>query len=141
LTQTLFGRFNMKLNSWTLWENIGLGAWMPLGELCPGGCHHRYTLIAHLEVVSLLIILCTSCLENRLSISRVVPKLLCCGRFIITWGNAHFVVSSNLIESVLVSEYFISGKVHWVLLLTEMSSLLGSKVFWPTSRMVPVRCL
>lgn len=114
---------------------------MPPGEMCPCGGHFWVWLVAHGEVVGLLVILGPSRSERCGSVRRVITKhALCCGLEISVIA-AQFVVSVDLVQSVLITEVFILSETCVVSLCVEFVCLFCCEVLAPTSRVVPMMML
>ena len=99
--------------------------------MAPGGCHHWTSLFSKVEVTLLLIIFHISSLEDWLPRQRVVHELTlsCC---LETVGIcAKLIVSSYLIQCVLVAYEFIFCKIDGVPSAGKTFELFRSKILAP----------
>jgi len=70
-------------------------------------------------MVHFLIILDISRLENWCSLFRIISKFAFCRGFEICWVCAQLVMSTYLIESILVAHMLILREINWVFFLGE----------------------
>lgn len=85
-----------------------------------------------------LVILDTSCLEQRPSVGGVVPEFTLGRRLEICEIAAQLVVRVNLIQRILIAEELILSEANIIPFRIEFIGLFRRKVLTPTSRVVPM---
>ena len=105
----------------------------------PSGCHLRNTLLAKFEVMSFLIILDFSCRKNRMPLCGVILELAGGCSFKISWIYPQLIVSSYLVQCILIAKELILAEICLILFVLETLDLFGAEILTPTSGVVPMR--
>ena len=114
---------------------------MLFGEMTPGRSHHWGALLSEIEVALLLVVLDISGLKNSFSSPWIVHEFTSSCGLEICWVSSKLVVSSYLVERILIAHELISREINWVLFLSEAFQLFSSEILAPWSGVVPMRCL
>ena len=111
---------------------------MPLAEVGPRGRHLRATVSPEAKVRLLLVRLHLVCVEHRRSLTGVVSERITVSRLVSVFHSTYFVVSCDLIESVVLCKLFVPKGILAAFLGILFSSLCP-EVLGPGAAMVPVR--
>ena len=111
---------------------------MPFAKVGPGSGHHWIRLRSKFEMIHFLIIFDSLSHKNWMSFLWIISKFTFWHRLVVDWLFTKFVMSSDLIQSILTSKGFVPYKVGCVRF--SIISFLGlrHKVLAPTFRMIPM---
>ena len=108
-------------------------------KMSPCGCHFWNSLVSEFKMMALLIILHFPSAEHRISIISVISKFAFCCCFETWWINTKFVMSSYLIQSILISEKLVLAKAFHIFLFIKLLNFFCLEIYAPASWMIPVR--
>ena len=109
------------------------------GEMRPGSSHFWNAFAAKTEMMCFLIIFNPIRFKDWLSLIRIIPKFAFSSAFKISGISTKFIMSSYLIQSILISKGLITSKIYNVSFFFECFPLFSSEILTPTPGVIPMR--
>jgi len=106
--------------------------------MSPCWSHHRGTLITEIEMRFALVLLHIPCIERPISSLWCIFELRLSSSLKIRWVCSKFIMSSYLIQSILIPHVLIFRKINWIPFFSKSLQLFGAEILAPWSRVVPM---